>query len=40
MEQKKNYRHELKFSISYAEYLAMRKRLAAIMSRDPHVNLD
>ena len=40
MKQEKNYRHELKYSISYVEYLAMRKRLAAVMSRDPHVNSD
>ena len=40
MEQEKNYRHELKYSISYAEYLAMRKRLEAIMCKDSHVNSD
>ena len=40
MEQKKNYRHELKYSITYAEYLEIRKRLVAIMSSDPHVNSD
>ena len=28
MEQKKHYRHELKYMIPYADYLAMRKRLA------------
>ena len=40
MEQEKNYRHELKYSITFAEYLAIRKRLVAIMSSDPHVNSD
>ena len=40
MEQEKNYRHELKYSITYAEYLEIRKRLVAIMSSDPHVNSD
>lgn len=38
MEQEKNYRHELKYSITFAEYLAIRKRLVVIMSSDPHVN--
>jgi len=40
MEQEKNYRHELKYSITFAEYLEIRKRLVAIMSSDPHVNSD
>ena len=34
----KHYRHELKFSISYSEYIAMRKRLQNIMSSDPHTD--
>lgn len=38
MEQEKNYRHELKYAISYADYLAMRQRLKAVMSPDPHVD--
>ena len=37
MEQEQNYRHELKFEITYSEYLAMRGRLKAIMRSDPHV---
>ena len=40
MEQEKNYRHELKYSIPYAEYLAMRKRLRAVMKTDPHTDSD
>ena len=40
MEQQKPYRHELKFAIPYAEYLAMRKRLQAVMTPDPHVRPD
>ncbi|MBO4749782.1 MAG: polyphosphate polymerase domain-containing protein [Lachnospiraceae bacterium] len=37
MEQEKKYRHELKFAISYADYIAMRSRLRQVMKRDPHV---
>lgn len=38
MEQDKHYRHELKFAIPYSEYLAIRGRLKAVMSADPHVS--
>jgi len=38
MEQTVHYRHELKFEISYPEYLAMRSRLKLIMQMDPHVD--
>lgn len=38
MKEKKDYRHELKFAISYSDYLAMRSRLKAVMSPDPHVD--
>ena len=38
MEKVKQYRHELKFAVSYADYLAMRTRLQMIMRRDPHVD--
>ena len=38
MEQEKHYRHELKFMISYPEYLAMRSRLKLVMKPDPHTN--
>ena len=40
MEQQAHYRHELKFAIPYADYLAMRGRLRRIMSPDPHVSAD
>ena len=40
MEQIRKYRHELKFEIPYAEYVAMRGRLRLIMKSDPHVNED
>ena len=38
MEQEKHYRHELKFDIPYVEYKAMRARLKAVMSTDPHTD--
>ncbi len=38
MEQTKHYRHEMKYSISYADYLAMRGRLRTIMKADPHTD--
>ena len=38
MEQNEIYRHELKFSIPYADYLGMRARLRTVMSADPHTN--
>ena len=37
MQEANSYRHELKFMISYADYLAMRERLKAVMQTDPHV---
>ena len=40
MEQEKHYRHELKFGISRAEYLAIRERLRQVMRYDPHVSKD
>ena len=40
MEEKKHYRHELKYAIEYTDYLAMRGRLSCIMKRDPHTALD
>ena len=40
MEQEKHYRHELKFQIPYAEYLAMRRRLKLVMKADPHAMAD
>jgi hypothetical protein len=38
LEQEKHYRHELKFAIPYADYLAMRARLRAVMTADPHAD--
>jgi hypothetical protein len=40
MDEKKNYRHELKYAISYADYVAMRQRLKAVMKPDPHTSED
>ena len=34
------YRHELKYGVSYADYLALRARLAPVMSPDPHAGGD
>ena len=38
MEQEKLYRHELKFEIPYADYVAMRRRLQKVMRSDPHTD--
>ena len=38
MSEQKHYRHEFKYAISYSDYLAMRSRLKAVMSSDPHVD--
>ena len=40
MEEKRNYRHELKYAIAYPDYLAMRARLRMIMKPDPHASED
>ena len=40
MEREKHYRHELKYDISFTEYMAMRGRLRSIMQMDPHVSAD
>lgn len=40
MEMFNHYRHELKYSISYADYLVMRERLQKIMESDPHTSAD
>ena len=40
MESEKHYRHELKYQIPYADYVAMRTRLQPIMQRDPHTSAD
>lgn len=36
MDNKLRYRHELKFEITYFDYLNMRNRLKAVMQSDPH----
>ena len=40
MEDKKHYRHELKYGIAYGDYMSMRERLKRIMSSDPHASDD
>ncbi len=36
MDQIMQYRHELKYSISYIDYLSIKKRLEKVMTIDPH----
>ncbi len=38
MELTGKYRHELKYHITHADYLALRQRLRPVMKQDPHVN--
>ena len=40
MELTGSYRHELKYQISPADYLALRQRLRAVMKRDTHTGAD
>ena len=40
MQQSDLYRHELKYKIPYADYLAMRSRLGKIMKSDTHARAD
>lgn len=40
MEQEKRYRHELKYAICHADYIAMRGRLCKVMKADPHASSD
>lgn len=40
MEEQRRYRHELKYNISYADYLSLRMRLRQVMQPDPNVNAD
>ena len=40
MEQKGHYRHELKYNISYWQYLQIRSRLRQVMQMDPHTGKD
>lgn len=37
---KGKYRHELKYSVSYADYLILRPRLRIILRSDPHTGAD
>ena len=34
------FRHELKYAISYPQYLELRSRLKAVMQKDPHAGAD
>ncbi len=38
MDHKKHYRHELKYVIPFADYVAMRARLRPVMKIDPHAD--
>lgn len=38
MQMQGKYRHELKYSIGKADYLAIRARVKAVMKRDPHTD--
>ncbi len=38
MEDSGNYRHELKYQISRADYFAIRQRVRSVMKRDPHAD--
>ena len=38
MELTGKYRHELKYAVTYADYLVLRQRLRPVMKADPHTN--
>lgn len=38
MEKEPRYRHELKYSVSYSDFLAIRGRLRTVMQPDPHTD--
>lgn len=40
MNQEKGFRHELKYRISYAQYIELRSRLRTVMKRDEHTGAD
>ena len=40
MEEHKPYRHELKYSVSYMDYLTIRNRIRNLMKPDPHTGPD
>lgn len=39
MDDRGNYRHELKYQISQSDYLAIRQRVRSVMKRDPHADV-
>ena len=40
MEKKEHYRHELKYTINYWQYLQLRSRFRQVMKMDPHTRAD
>lgn len=40
MNEKKHYRHELKYAVSHTDYLGIRSRIKQIMTPDPHAGED
>ena len=40
MERLKHYRHEIKYDITYLDYLALRQRIRTVMKPDSHVRAD
>lgn len=40
MEQTEHYRHEIKYDITYLDYLALRQRIRTVMKQDSHVRAD
>lgn len=40
MNREEGFRHELKYRIGYAQYIALRSRLGIVMQRDEHTGVD
>ncbi len=40
MERTEHYRHEIKYDITYLDYLALRQRIRTVMKQDSHVRAD
>jgi len=40
MQEDRHYRHELKYAVSYGDYLSIRNRIRTVMVPDPHVAED
>ncbi len=40
MKEEKHYRHELKYEVSYTDYLAVANRIRKVMRPDPHAGED